>query len=418
MAKARDDRFSTCGEVARSAREAIAVASQDQELGGQVAASVVEPAAVTLERPPAAKTVIGPASATTLRAPDLVEVASEVSVPGGVTDVRAPEAGVVTVVGEKGPADREGSGGDVAIAGPETPSGTRTVDSKQGSSIPRSLGLRWRAVAVVVGTLALLVLGTVAAVALIERGGTTEDTAAPTNRAAPTITGTARAGSRLTARRGSWSNSPTSFAYQWRRCTDRGERCKPIADATSATYRLASSDVGRRLLAWVTASNDEGSKTRVTPKTRVIAAPFRPPSNISSPSVSGTPQQGQRLTASKGEWRGTGPISYTYVWKRCEQGGDCVAIQEGRGNDGRTYLLSSEDVGSTLRVEVIASNRVGRARMTSTMTPVVRAQAPDPTTPDPTTPDPTTPDPTTPDPTTPDPTTPEPCPPNCPKPPT
>src|SRR6266545_3433232 len=45
-----------------------------------------------------------------------------------------------------------------------------------------------------------------------------------------------------------------------------------------------------------------------------------PPTNDTPPSIAGTPQAGQTLTASPGSWSGTQPLSYTYQWRRCGAG--------------------------------------------------------------------------------------------------
>jgi hypothetical protein len=81
----------------------------------------------------------------------------------------------------------------------------------------------------------------------------------PSNTAPPTISGTARQGQVLTAHNGSWTNEPTSFAYQWQRCDTSGANCSPISTATAQTYPLTSADVGSTLRVAVTAENPGGA---------------------------------------------------------------------------------------------------------------------------------------------------------------
>jgi RHS repeat-associated protein len=81
----------------------------------------------------------------------------------------------------------------------------------------------------------------------------------PQNTALPTITGQPSAGATLTAHNGSWTNSPTSYTYQWRRCDTVGSNCQDIPGATAATYVFQSADVGVRLRVVVTATNADGS---------------------------------------------------------------------------------------------------------------------------------------------------------------
>ena len=94
-----------------------------------------------------------------------------------------------------------------------------------------------------------------------------------------------------------------------------------------------------------------------------------PPSNTSPPTISGTPQVGQTLTANTGGWSGTTPITYTYQWRRCDTGGgNCNPIG---GANGSTYVLQSGDAGFTIRVDVTATNTAGSATATSAATAVV-----------------------------------------------
>src|SRR5258706_10863010 len=71
--------------------------------------------------------------------------------------------------------------------------------------------------------------------------------AVPSNPSLPSISGSARDGSILTASHGSWTGSPTSYAYAWLRCDTQGGNCTTINGATSTTYTVQTADVGSRL---------------------------------------------------------------------------------------------------------------------------------------------------------------------------
>ena len=78
----------------------------------------------------------------------------------------------------------------------------------------------------------------------------------------PKVSGIAKVGDSLAVTTGIWKYSPTSYAYQWLRCSPLGASCKKIAGGSS--YRLTAADVGHKLKATVTASNAAGSLTATT----------------------------------------------------------------------------------------------------------------------------------------------------------
>ena len=98
-----------------------------------------------------------------------------------------------------------------------------------------------------------------------------QSTAAPSNTSLPSISGSARDGSLLTASHGGWTGGPTSYAYQWLRCDDQGGNCGAIAGATSQQYTLQTADVAHTLRVVVTASNGNGSSSATTAETDLIA---------------------------------------------------------------------------------------------------------------------------------------------------
>jgi hypothetical protein len=111
------------------------------------------------------------------------------------------------------------------------------------------------------------------------------------------------------------------------------------------------------------------------------------PANTAEPSISGSPAQGQTLTASPGTWTGTPGPTFAYQWLRCPasggapNGSDCASID---GATTTSYVVAAGDVGFTLRVRVTATNSDGQASATSNATAVVTVQAGPPNTAPPT----------------------------------
>lgn len=98
----------------------------------------------------------------------------------------------------------------------------------------------------------------------------------------PTATGKAKVGKKLTATKGTWSPSPTSYAYQWKRGT------KAISGATKRTYTLKARDEGEKVSVVVKAKRT-GYVTKSATSTKRLIAP-----STSSPRKPSSDRRGPR----------------------------------------------------------------------------------------------------------------------------
>jgi hypothetical protein len=87
----------------------------------------------------------------------------------------------------------------------------------------------------------------------------------PVNLTSPSISGAAEPGKVLTASPGTWTQSPTSYSYEWERCAvlvsqegPVGLSCSPMSGATASSYLVAQGDVGWRVRVKVTAFRGSG----------------------------------------------------------------------------------------------------------------------------------------------------------------
>jgi hypothetical protein len=201
-------------------------------------------------------------------------------------------------------------------------------------------------------------------------------TGPPQNTTRPTVTGTPVVGKVLTAHNGTWTGTaPITFKYQWTRCTGTGTGCAPIDEAAqSQSYILTSDDLGHRLRVIVTATDSAGTNSRNSALTPIIrAAAANAPVNTTRPSISGSAVEGNTLTASNGTWNGASPITYTYQWQRCDATGAlCHNITDAKS---QTYTPTSLDVGSTLRIVVLATNANGSGASISHQSTAIRSSS-------------------------------------------
>jgi hypothetical protein len=198
-------------------------------------------------------------------------------------------------------------------------------------------------------------------------GASARSTAAPQNTAPPTISGQAREGSTLTTTDGTWSNSPTSFTYQWQRCASDGRACGDITAGTSKTYSPTTGDVGHALRVVVTAVNADGRSSATSSPTDPVNSQNGPTSTV-KPALSGSATIGDTLRVSNGSWSPQ-PSSFSRQWQRCEADGTaCLNIA---GATGQSYGVRVADVGHRLRALVTARTSSGSTIAASSVSAVV-----------------------------------------------
>lgn len=91
--------------------------------------------------------------------------------------------------------------------------------------------------------------------------------AVPENTALPVITGTVRTGESLSCSTGTWTNSPSSYTYQWTR--DGVD----IGGATSSTYAVTPTDIPALIACEVIATNGTGDSLPATAAS--VSSPLR-----------------------------------------------------------------------------------------------------------------------------------------------
>ena len=178
------------------------------------------------------------------------------------------------------------------------------------------------------------------------KGAQTSGPPAPVNSIPPVISGTTTLGSVLTTTNGTWTNSPSSFSYQWKRgATNIG--------TNSYTYTLVVADSSAAITCVVTATNAGGSTIGLS--SNIITADNYTPVNSSPPVISGTTSVGSVLTTTDGTWINS-PSSFSYQWKR---GATNI------GTNANTYTLVQADAGQNITCVVTATNAVGSGNATS-----------------------------------------------------
>ena len=192
---------------------------------------------------------------------------------------------------------------------------------------------------------------------------------------APTISGTAQVGQTLTASTSDISDSDgladAIFTYQW--IANDGTEDTDIQDATGSTYILATADEGKTIKVRVSFTDDGGNQETRTSAVTVAVAAIPNSAATGAPTISGTAQVGQMLTASTSnisDSDGLANAIFTYQWI-ANDGTEDTDIQDATGS---TYILATADEGKTIKVRVSFTDDGGNQETrTSAVTVAVAA---------------------------------------------
>jgi hypothetical protein len=178
-------------------------------------------------------------------------------------------------------------------------------------------------------------------------------------------------GEELVCGSGTWRNAG-KFEYEWIR---EGVQVSPRSEK-GYTYVLSKADENKEV--WCTVVGVNGTE-RSEPVESINGVcigvcggpPPEPPKATKLPAITGTREVGKTLTCSPGEWTGSPPISFSYLWLR-----DKEAIS---GATSSTHVVVEEDAGHKLSCRVTAKNPGGEVAAES-MEELISGKAPENTT--------------------------------------
>ena len=184
----------------------------------------------------------------------------------------------------------------------------------------------------------------------------------------PNISGTPQVGETLTADTSDIDDEDgltnATYEYQW---TAGGS---DISGATGSSHLLTTSELGQTIQVRVTFTDDVDNAESLTSAETLEVAAKPNTAAAGEPTISGTPQVEQILTAdtsAMSDANGLNNVSYQYQWLR-----DDADIA---GQTNSTYELVSADEGKTIKVRVTFNDDAGNAEsLTSTATTPIAAQ--------------------------------------------
>ena len=191
---------------------------------------------------------------------------------------------------------------------------------------------------------------------------------------APTISGTAQVGDSLTADTSGIADADgltsATFGYRW--LADDAE----ISGATGSSYTLTSSEQGKTIKVRVTFTDDAGNAESLTSDATAAVAARPNSAATGAPTISGTAQVGETLTAATSGIRdddGIAKAVFAYQWVAGES--------DINGATGSSYTLTSSEQGKAIKVRVTFTDDAGNAESLTSAATATVAAAPSPPSP-------------------------------------
>ena len=217
------------------------------------------------------------------------------------------------------------------------------------------------------------ILGTLVVSFTVSGPATEEEPNTPAT-GAPTIGGTAEVGETLEAVISGISDADgmdnVGYSYQWL------ANGADIAGATNNTYTLVDTDVGKTIKVRVIFTDNADNEETLTSEATAAVEPRPNSPATGAPTISGTAQVGETLTASTSgiaDADGMSGAVFSYQW--------LANRADVAGATSDTYTLVETDVGKAIKVRVIfTDNRSHQETLTSAATAAVEPRPNSPAT--------------------------------------
>ena len=186
----------------------------------------------------------------------------------------------------------------------------------------------------------------------------------------PIVSGTPQVGETLTADTSGIADEDglddATFSYQW--IANDGTSDADITGATGPTYALADAEEDKTVKVKVSFTDDAGNEESLTSGATAVVEPKPNTSATGQPTISGTAQVGETLTADTSgiaDADGLNNVSFSYQWLASRD-------TEIDGATSSTYTLQASDEGKAIKLRVSFTDDAGNEEsLTSAATEAV-----------------------------------------------